>query len=150
MKIIPISKIKRIYNSLSLFINIPAGLGGALMMGTIVWFINADHGFWPAMVAALKQAGYTFLVAGLFIRFLEYQVTRIDHKYLAIFVSVVVTSLMTIGLVYIVHSIKGTPKPFYSTLATILLAPFGYLGLAIRTRKIVDKKKDDIPDEKRT
>ena len=135
LKIIAIDSIKRIYKSLSLFINIPAGLGGALMMGTIVWFINADHGFWPAMVAALKQAGYTFLVAGLFIRFLEYQVTHIHHKYLAIFVATAITSLMTIALVYIVHSIKGTPKPFYSTLATIILAPFGYLGLAIRKRK---------------
>ena len=99
------------------------------------------HGFWPAMVAALKQAGYTFLVAGFFIRLLEYIVTHIEKKALAIMVAVVVTSLMTIALVYAVHSIKGTPKPFYSTLATIILAPFGYLGLAIRKRKISDMKK---------
>ena len=136
-----IKAIQKIYRFLSRFLNIPAGLGGALFMGTIVWFINADHGFWPAMVAALKQAGYTFLVAGLFIRFLEYMVTHIDDKVLAILVSVVVTSLLTIGLVYIVHSLKGTPKPFYSTLATILLAPFGYLGLAIRKRKKADREK---------
>ena len=110
-------------------------------MGTIVWFINADHGFWPAMVAALKQAGYTFLVAGLFIRLLEYQVTHIDNKILAVAVSVLVTSLLTIGLVYLVHSLRGTPKPFYSTLATIVLAPLGYLGLAIRKRKLADKKR---------
>jgi hypothetical protein len=118
-------------------------------MGTIVWFINSDHGFWPAMFAALKQASYTFLVAGLFIRFLEFQVTHIDNKILAILVSVVVTSLMTIGLVYIVHSIRGTPKPFYSTLATIILAPMGYLGLAIRKRKLAERKNDDIFDGKR-
>ena len=110
-------------------------------MGTIVWFINSDHGFWPAMVAALKQAGYTFLVAGLFIRLLEYLVTHIDGKTLAIAVSVTVTSLLTITLVYIVHSIKGTPKPFYSTLATIILAPLGYLGLAIRKRKKAGREK---------
>ena len=111
-------------------------------MGTVVWFINADHGFWPAMVAALKQAGYTFLVAGLFIRFLQFLVTYIDNKVVAIAVSVLATSLLTISLVFIVHSIKGTPKPFYSTLATIILAPLSYLGLAIRTRRIADKKKD--------
>jgi hypothetical protein len=110
-------------------------------MGTIVWFINADHGFWPAMIAALKQAGYTFIVAGLFIRLLEYLATRIDNKILAITVSVVVTSLLTIGLVYIVHNLRGTPKPFYSTLATIILAPIGYLGLAIRKRKKADRKR---------
>jgi hypothetical protein len=116
-------------------------------MGTIVWFINADHGFLPALVAALKQASYTFLVAGLFIRFLEYQVTHIEDKRLAILVSVAVTSLLTILLVFGVHSLKGTPKPFYSTLATIILAPFGYLALAIIKRKKFEK--DDIPDEKR-
>jgi hypothetical protein len=113
-------------------------------MGTIVWFINADHGFLPAMVAALKQAAYTFLVAGIFIRFLEYQVTHIDNKSLAILVSVLTTSLLTITLVFIVHSIRGTPKPFYSTLATILLAPIGYLGLAVRKRRVGDRKKKEV------
>jgi len=111
-------------------------------MGTIVWFINSDHGFLPALVAALKQAAYTFFVAGFFIRFLDYQVTHIEPRRLAIFVSVLTTSLLTIGLVYIVHSIKGTPKPFYSTLATIILAPVGYLGMAIRIRKMSERKKE--------
>lgn len=111
------------------------------MMGTIVWFINADHGVMPALVAALKQAAYTFLVAGFFIRLLDYQVGCIKTKTLALVVSVTVTSLLTIGLVYLVHSLKGTPKPFYSTLATIVLSPFGYLGLAIRSRRLAEKNQ---------
>jgi len=106
-----------------------------MLMGTIVWFVNLDHGAVPALFAALKQAAYTFFVAGFFVHLLEYQVITIKKKNLAIAVSVVTTSLLTIILVYIVHSLRGTPKPFYSTLVTILLAPFGYLGLALRMRK---------------
>jgi hypothetical protein len=121
-----------------------------MLMGTIVWFVNLDHGALPALVAALKQAAYTFFVAGFFIRLLEYQVITIRKKSLAIAVAVITTSLLTIFLVYIVHSLRGTPKPFYSTLVTIILAPFGYFGLALRMRKKHRAdQKDDIPDNKR-
>jgi hypothetical protein len=116
-------------------------------MGTAVWIINSDHGVWPAMVAALKQAAYTFFAAGFFVRFLYYQVTSIKKRNLAIAISVITTSLITIALIFVVHSIRGTPKPFYSTLVTIVLSPFGYLGLALRKRKMYDREEvDDIHD----
>jgi hypothetical protein len=104
-------------------------------MGLIVFFINLDHGWGPATTAALKQAGYTFLLGGVIIKILETIALKIGPRYMAIIISTIVTSLLTITLVYLVHSMRGTPKPFESTLPTILMAPPGFLALAIRTRR---------------
>lgn len=119
----------------SRFINIKMGLAGALVMGGIVWFINMSHGWWPAMTAAMKQAAYTFLLGGILIKILDTIAVNIKSKYLAITVATISVSLVTILLVYIVHSMKGTPRPFESTLPTMLMAPPGFLALAIRKRR---------------
>ena len=44
------------------------GLGGAIAMGLIVFFINWDHGIIPGLIAAGKQATYTFLAGGFMMR----------------------------------------------------------------------------------
>ena len=110
------------------------GAAGALIMGIIVVWINISH--WPvqALTAGLKQAAYTFLFGGMIIKLLETITLRINNKTAAIIIAVLVTSLVTIGLVYFVHSLRGTPKPFESTLPTIILAPPGFLVLSIRKK----------------
>ena len=45
-----------------------SGLFGAAIMSSLVWWINVIHGVGPATIAALKQAGYTFLFGGLIMR----------------------------------------------------------------------------------
>jgi hypothetical protein len=116
------------------FINIKMGAAGALVMGLIVFFINIDFGWWPATTAAMKQAAYTFLFGGLIIRLLEVIVLSIRSMPLALFIAVTATSIVTIALVYFVHSLRGTPMPFESTLPTIMMAPPGFLVLAWRKK----------------
>ena len=41
------------------FFDAKMGIAGAFLMGGIVYFINADHGFYPGLIAGLKQAFYT-------------------------------------------------------------------------------------------
>ena len=120
---------------ISRFINIKMGLAGALIMGGIVWFINISYGWWPATIAALKQAPYTFLLGGILIKLLDTIAISIKKRYLAVIVATLTVSVVTIILVYIVHSMKGTPRPFESTLPTIIMAPPGFLALAIRKRR---------------
>jgi hypothetical protein len=119
---------------ISRFINLRMGIAGAIIMGGIVWFINMSAGWWPATTAALKQAAYTFLLGGILIKILDTLVMKIQNKYLAILTATLTVSLVTITLVYIVHSMKGTPRPMESTLPTIFMAPPGFLALAIRRR----------------
>ena len=123
------------------WINYPAALAGAVIMGLVVGIINADHGWWPATTAALKQAAYTFFFGGLLIKLLETIVVYIKQMVPALIISVSVTTVVTVGLVYFVHNLRGTPEPFASTVPTIILAPFGFFALAYRKRKLMAKKE---------
>ncbi|NQT76896.1 MAG: hypothetical protein HQ565_04210 [Bacteroidetes bacterium] len=119
---------------ISRFINLRMGMAGALVMGSIVWMINAGFGWWPATTAAMKQAAYTFLFGGMLIKMLDAIAIRIKNRYLAVATATIITASVTIILVYIIHSLKGTPRPFASTLPTMIMAPPGFLALAIRKR----------------
>ena len=116
------------------FINIKMGMAGALIMGAIVWLINMGYGWWPATTAALKQAAYTFLFGGILIKILDTITLKIKNRNLAVATATITVSVLTITLVYIVHNLKGTPRPFESTLPTMVMAPPGFLALAIRKR----------------
>ena len=107
----------------SKFIDYKMGLYGAIVMGTIVFVINyyGILDLQAASTAALKQAAYTFMFGGLIMRGCELLATRIDKKILAMVAAVLVPSLISIGLTYGVHSLKGTPKPIESTIPTAIL-----------------------------
>jgi hypothetical protein len=49
-----------------------------------------------------------------------------SNRWVAIVLASSVSSSMAVGFTYLVHSLKGTPEPFLSTLPTILLAPPGF------------------------
>lgn len=117
------------------FINVKAGILGAIIMGSIIYYINSDHPWpWP-MVAALKQAVYSFFAGGIIVRLLQYFLTNIKNPYLNIPLSILFTTVITTTAVFIVHSFKGTPEPFMSTVPTMVLSPFGFLALSLRFKK---------------
>jgi hypothetical protein len=122
------------------FIDYPTAIAGAIIMGVIVGLVNADHGIWPAVTAASKQAAYTFLFGGLMIKLLYKIVASIKPKLPSVILATLSISLLTITLVYLVHSMKGTPKPFFSTLPTIVFAPGGFFALAWRRRKKLEAR----------
>jgi hypothetical protein len=115
-------------------INVKMALFGAVIMGMIVFFINLDHGYFAASIAALKQAAYTFFLGGALLKILEVMVMAIKSPFLALFIAVMITTLLTVSLVYYVHTLRGTPKPFDSTLPTICLAPIGFFAVAFKKR----------------
>ena len=110
------------------------GLAGALFLGTIVFFINYDHGVINGLIAASKQALYTFFVGGFITRLCE-NIATIKNSFAAIFLAVLIPSIIAVSLTYIVHSIKGTPEPLNSTIPTMILAPLGFLWWATQKRK---------------
>lgn len=104
-------------------------------MGTIVFFINLSHGWILATTAGVKQGIYTFFFGGVIVKLLEYTLLKTSGKSYSIFISVVFVSLITTFLVFLLHSMKGTPEPIQSTAATIILGPPGFLFLAFRFKK---------------
>ena len=121
------------------FFNLNIGIGGAVFMSVLVYFTNSDYGFLPASIAAAKQAVYTFLMAGTNLKIAENLVIKIKKPGWGIFIGTLVPSVLTIGATYLVHSLKGTPEPFASTVPTILLGPPSIALFVYHKRKQLKK-----------
>ena len=106
----------------------------ALFLGLIVWTINFSHGALAALPAALKQATYTFFVAGFIVKLCENLAIGIEPTIVALSIATIAPSCIAIGLTFLVHSLKGTPEPLYSTLPTIIMAPPSFFVLGWRAR----------------
>jgi hypothetical protein len=125
------------------FFDAKMGIAGAFLMGGIVYFINADYGFYPALIAGLKQAFYTFFMASINMKICENISIRYKSVKLSIFLAVLIASIITIGATYIVHTIKGTPEPVLSTIPTLILSPPTLLYWALRKRKQLHRLFDN-------
>lgn len=119
----------------SRIIDFPTAFAGAVIMGVIVGYINRKFGIWPASTAAMKQAVYTFFFGGMLTRLLYIISDKIDGIFKATLISALIVTVITVTMVYAVHSMKGTPRPLESTVPTALLAPFGFSFLAYRRKK---------------
>lgn len=117
--------LKKVISFGSKFMDYKMGIYGAIVMGSIVFAINFNNpsGLFGAFTASLKQAAYTFLLGGIFIKGCEYLATRVKDFFLAIILAVVIPSAVTIFLTYNVHRLKGTPKPIQSTIPTLIIIP---------------------------
>jgi hypothetical protein len=111
------------------------GIAGAAVLGIIVFFINFDHGLTPALIASTKQAAYTLLAGGFMMRLTENIASYYSKDWLSILLATFIPSVIAASLTYGVHSLKGTPEPFNSTIPTILMAPFGFLWWAVLKSK---------------
>ena len=107
------------------FIDVKIAVSGAIVMGVIVFSINysATHELTGSLTAALKQGTYTFFFGGVLMKSCELFATGIQRRKLAILASVFIPSVFTLLLTYGMHSMKGTPKPFESTLPTLIIVP---------------------------
>jgi len=131
------STTKKVLAQLNRFLDIRMGLLGAVAMGLIVYFINYDHGVLPGMIAALKQALYTFFFGALFVKMSENIASGIDDRKKAVLYGGVIPALLTSALTYVLHAIKGTPEPFNSTVPTMILSVMSFSTWAfLQHRKI--------------
>ncbi len=121
--------------TVSLFFDMKMGTAGALFLGAIVFAINYTHGWQLAFVAAFKQGLYTFFIGGVMTKMTENIALKIHPKRKALLMAVLVPTLITSALTYAMHSLKGTPEPFISTIPTFIFAPAGFFGWALRKRK---------------
>lgn len=121
-------------NTIKEYFDLRSGIFAAVMMGGIVWWINAGYGPVLATTAALKQAAYTFFMGGLIIRFCHYLAGRSWSALTATTMATVLPTLVTTGATLLVHSLKGTPEPILSTLPVAVLSPLIFFMLAWKQR----------------
>lgn len=76
-----------------------------------------------AYIAALKQFIYTFFMGGIVARVCENIAVNYSPAVRAVLLAIFIPGVSTVLLTYLLHSFKGTPEPFLSTLPTIVTAP---------------------------
>jgi hypothetical protein len=117
------------------YVDVSTAWKAALFLGLVVYAINFSHGALAALPAALKQAVYTLFASGFIVRLCENLITRVKPMALAWPLAILVPTLVAVGLTFLVHSLRGTPEPFYSTLPTLLVTPPAFAGWAWRCLK---------------
>tara|TARA_B100001540_G_scaffold227182_1_gene201387 strand:+ start:2440 stop:2886 length:447 start_codon:yes stop_codon:yes gene_type:complete len=122
-----------------------AAVAGALLLGAIVFRVNLDHGWVAAAVAAAKQATYTFFAGGYMVRLNERIALALEPALLAVPAGILGAGGLAVGLTYLVHSVRGTPEPFNSTLPTIVLASAGFCFLGLRARHLRARQASSSP-----
>lgn len=127
--------LKRIRRVLDANIDYGGAIIGATLLGAIVFWLNYAHGAALAAPAALKQATYTFFVAGFIVKNNERLAVRLAEPAPSLLLAATVSSCLAVGLTFLVHSVKGTPEPVLSTLPTALMGPPGFLVLGWRARR---------------
>lgn len=127
--------LRRLKATLDANVDYGAAVVGASALGAIVFALNRSHGAAAAATAGLKQATYTFFVAGFIVKNNERLARKLVTPVISIALAAGVSSCLAIGLTFLVHSLKGTPEPVLSTLPTALMGPPSFLVLARRARR---------------
>ena len=133
--------LKTIKTFMDKYINYSMAILGAVFLGVTVFIINYSHGVSIALIAAAKQATYTFFMAGFITRNSENLAVKLDNRALSLIMSITVSTLIAVGLTYLVHSLKGTPEPFNSTLPTLVISPLAFLIVGWRRQQSVAKNR---------
>jgi hypothetical protein len=116
-----------------------AGLAGAL-----VGALNYNEGIQYAFSSGSKEAAKALLIGTTNISLCRKFATEIKDKKKAVMLATVIPATLGIALTYGIHAyIKGTPCPFKSTAPSILANYPFFLALAIRERRIKEKREKE-------
>jgi Kef-type K+ transport system membrane component KefB len=115
---------------LSVF-DVKAAIIGGILLGTIVAWVNSGHGTEAAISSGLRQALYSFFVAGLSAQLCRNLTDSRANKMLTIVKAVLVPTMLTVSLVYIMHSTRGTPEPFFSSIPVAILSLISFSVIAL-------------------
>lgn len=113
---------------------------GGTFGGTVVYFINKSHGFWPAFFGGGKQFAYNFLVGGINSKLCETLATKVESKTLALTYATIIPTIATFAVNYAVHKIGGTPEAFASSSWQIPINATAFFIFGIGYRKNYDKE----------
>lgn len=117
-------------NLLSVF-DIKAAILGGILLGAIVAWVNSGHGIEAAISSGLSQGLYSFIVAGLSAQLCRNLTHSSINKIAAIIKAVLIPTILTVTLVYIMHSYRGTPEPFYSSIPVAILSLISFSIIAL-------------------
>lgn len=92
------------------------GTIAGIVTGSVVFYINIEHGFWPAFASFLKQFFFNLLMAGYNTKSCEKLARKIKNNFIGIITPTIIPTLQSFIVLYAIHYFGGTPKPMASTL----------------------------------
>ena len=107
-----------------------------LIGGGIVYYINSEHGFWPAAGGFAKQFLYNVFIAGFNIKTCEKLSKKIESKKGSLIASTIIPTAQAFAITYGIHELGGTPEAFDSSIWQVYvnLPLFFVLGLMYRKK----------------
>jgi hypothetical protein len=103
-------------------------------MGSLAALINSSHGALPAAIAGGKQALYTFFFGGLIVQLCTRLASRPGPRAPVLAIAIAVPFLITVALITVVHSLRGTPEPLLTIGVVVMLGLPSFMILARRAR----------------
>lgn len=110
------------------------GAIGGVLMGSVAYYANWEHGFDQAIIPAGKQFMYTLLVGGSLVRVTERISIAYEKRALSIFLAILTPVAISAVLLTSIHVMRGTPNVFQTILYTLLAIPPGFIVMAFYTR----------------
>jgi hypothetical protein len=122
---------------LSVF-DIKAAILAGILLGAIVAWVNSGHGIEAAISSGLSQGLYSFVVAGLSAQLCRNFTHGSVNKLAGIIKAVLIPTMLTVTLVYLMHSTRGTPEPFYSSIPVAILSLISFSIIALHALREKD------------
>lgn len=110
-------------------VGIEMGVLGALGMGGLIFFVNLTGGASAASKAAFVQVIYSFIVITFTTSVCHWQARK--NLFLAVSIPTAITTVLT----YAIHYMANSPEPFWSALASFLIALGSFIIIGYRFRK---------------
>ncbi len=108
-------KFWRFFIHLNKHINFLMGSLSGFATGTIVFFINYEHGFTPALYSFFRQFSFNLFMGGFNIRVCEKLTQLIESRTRALIWATILPSIQAFVILYSIHYFGHTPKPGAST-----------------------------------
>jgi len=133
--------VRRTYEFSSNYFNYKLGSITGLFGGSIVYYINSNHGFLPAIGGFGKQFMYNVFVAGFNIKTCEKIAQKIKSKPASLLASTIIPTAQAFVITYGIHKFGGTPEAFDSSIWQVYINLPTFLILGRKYRIDIDRKK---------
>ncbi|WP_163707885.1 hypothetical protein [Mangrovibacterium lignilyticum] len=122
-------------------INFMMGSLSGVLTGSIVFLINYDHGFSPALYSFFRQFLFNLLIGGFNIRVCEKITQLVQAKNTAIMMATIVPSIQAWVILYSIHYFGNTPKPLASTYWQFGVNLIAFFFMALFYRDALESKQ---------
>ncbi len=108
--------INNLWCFLNRHINFKMGTLSGILVGSVVFAININHGIFAAFGSFWKQFAFNLIMAGYNTRTCEKIAGRIQNRLVSLSAATIIPTIQAFSILFAIHYFGGTPEPGASTL----------------------------------